>query len=112
MSRDAMAERGMSSICETMRAARWHGRHDVRVEEVPVPEPQPDQALVAVEWCGICGTDLEEYKEGPVSIPVGEPHPLTGRKAPVTLGHEIVGRVVEPARDGSGPPKGARVSRT
>jgi len=109
MSRDAMAERGMSSMSETMRAARWHGRHDVRVEEVPVPEPQPDQALVAVEWCGICGTDLEEYKEGPVSIPVGEPHPLTGRKAPVTLGHEIVGRVVEPARDGSGPPEGARV---
>jgi hypothetical protein len=44
MSRNAMAERGMSSICETMRAARWHGRHDVRVEEVPVLEPQPDQA--------------------------------------------------------------------
>jgi (R,R)-butanediol dehydrogenase / meso-butanediol dehydrogenase / diacetyl reductase len=99
----------MSSLSETMRAARWHGRHDVRVEEVPVPEPQPDQALIEVEWCGICGTDLEEYNDGPVSIPVGEPHPLTGRKAPLTLGHEIVGCVVKPARDGSGPLEGARV---
>jgi 2-desacetyl-2-hydroxyethyl bacteriochlorophyllide A dehydrogenase len=93
----------------TMRAARWHGRHDVRVEEVPTPRPGPHQALVEVEWCGICGTDLEEYKEGPVSIPVEGPHPLTGRTAPITLGHEIVGRVVEPARDGTGPPEGARV---
>jgi (R,R)-butanediol dehydrogenase/meso-butanediol dehydrogenase/diacetyl reductase len=99
----------MSSLSGTMRAARWHGRHDVRVEEVPVPEPQPDQALIEIEWCGICGTDLEEYNDGPISIPVGEPHPLTGRKAPLTLGHEIVGRVAKPARDGSGPPEGARV---
>lgn len=91
-----------------MRAARWHGRRDVRIDEVPVPEPQPHQALIAVEWCGICGTDLEEYRDGPVNIPL-ETHPLTGRKAPITLGHEIVGRVVEPAGDGSGPPAGTRV---
>ena len=91
-----------------MRAARWHGRRDVRLDEVPVPSPRPDQALIEIEWCGICGTDLEEYTDGPVTIPEVA-HPLTGRRAPITLGHEIVGRIAEPARDGSGPPEGARV---
>lgn len=92
-----------------MRAARWHGPLDVRVEDVPVPEPAPHQALVEVEWCGICGTDLDEYLHGPVNIPTGSVHPLTGRRAPLALGHEIVGRIAEPARDGSGPPAGTLV---
>jgi 2-desacetyl-2-hydroxyethyl bacteriochlorophyllide A dehydrogenase len=93
---------------QMMRAARWHGQRDVRIEEVPVPTPRADQLLVEVEWCGICGTDLEEYRDGPVNIPLKE-HPLTGQKAPITLGHEIVGKVAEPARDGNGPPEGTRV---
>lgn len=59
-------------IEETMRAARWHGRRDVRVEEVPVPTTGAEQVLVEVEWCGICGTDLEEYRDGPVNIPLEE----------------------------------------
>ncbi|MBA2443359.1 MAG: alcohol dehydrogenase catalytic domain-containing protein [Rubrobacter sp.] len=80
----------------------------MRVDEVPIPVPQPHQALIEVEWCGICGTDLEEYRDGPVNIPL-ETHSLTGRKAPIALGHEIVGRVVESARDGSGPRAGDRV---
>jgi (R,R)-butanediol dehydrogenase/meso-butanediol dehydrogenase/diacetyl reductase len=92
-----------------MHAARWHGQRDVRVDEVPIPNPEPHQALVEVEWCGICGTDLEEYESGPVNVPVEEAHPLTGQRAPITLGHEIVGTVVKPARDGSGPSEGARV---
>lgn len=99
----------MSRSKGTMRAARWHGRRDVRVDEVPIPIPEPHQALVKVEWCGICGTDLEEYESGPVNIPVEEAHSLTGQKAPIALGHEIVGTVVEPARDGSGPLEGTRV---
>jgi (R,R)-butanediol dehydrogenase/meso-butanediol dehydrogenase/diacetyl reductase len=92
-----------------MRAARWHGRRNIRIDKVPIPSLRPDQALVEVEWCGICGTDLDEYRNGPVNIPLKEAHPLTGRKAPITLGHEIVGKIVEPAPDGSGPPEGARV---
>lgn len=95
-------------IGETMRAARWHGQRDVRVEEVPVPTIGADQVLVEVEWCGICGTDLEEYRDGPVNIPLEE-HSLTGQKAPITLGHEIVGKVVVPARAGGGPQEGTRV---
>jgi len=48
-----------------------------------------------VDWCGICGSDLHEYLSGPIFIPVDEPHPLTGGKAPVILGHEFSGKIVE-----------------
>jgi len=76
-----------------MRAVRWHGRQDVRVEEVPTPTPGPGEALLRVSWCGICGTDAEEYCEGPVIIPTTQPNGLTGRTAPLTLGHEFAGTV-------------------
>ena len=88
-----------------MRATRWHGRGDIRVENVPRPEPAPDEALVRVLWCGICGTDLEEYREGPVTIPL-TPHPTRGSAAPIILGHEIVGVIESAAADGSGPAAG------
>ena len=76
-----------------MRAARWHGRGDVRVEDVPRPEPGPGELLLEVSWCGICGTDVEEYLHGPTIIPTDVPNGLTGRAAPLTLGHEFVGSV-------------------
>ncbi|WP_162458219.1 alcohol dehydrogenase catalytic domain-containing protein [Pseudactinotalea terrae] len=91
-----------------MRAARWHGRQDVRVEEVPDPEPARDELILDVLWCGICGTDLEEYREGPITIPI-DPHPLRGTRAPIVLGHEIVGTVRQAAADGSGPAVGTLV---
>lgn len=78
-----------------MLAARWHARGDVRVEEVPdPPSPAPGLVVVEVILCGVCGSDQREYLAGPVLIPTA-PHPLTRRAAPITLGHEIVGRVVE-----------------
>jgi (R,R)-butanediol dehydrogenase/meso-butanediol dehydrogenase/diacetyl reductase len=67
-----------------VRAARWHGRGDVRVEDVPQPVPGPGELLLHVSWCGICGTDLEEYLDGPSIIPVEVPNGLTGRVAPLT----------------------------
>ena len=83
-----------------MLAARWHARRDIRIDEVPEPgTPPPGWVRMKVAACGICGTDLEEYTEGPLMIPVDEPHPLTGGIAPLTLGHESVGVVVEAAAD-------------
>ena len=76
-----------------MKAARWHGRGDVRVEDVPRPSPGPGELLLQVSWCGICGTDVEEFLAGPAIIPVDVPNGLTGRVAPITLGHEFVGSV-------------------
>ena len=49
---------------------------------------------MAVDWCGICGTDLHEYLEGPIFIPPkGCPHPITGAELPVVMGHEFAGVV-------------------
>lgn len=78
-----------------MLALRWHGRCDVRLEEVPEPPAGPHaDSLIAVSHCGICGTDLAEWRAGPGLIRP-TPHPLTGQAPPVTLGHELVGTLVE-----------------
>ena len=50
--------------------------------------------LLAVAWCGICGSDLHEVADGPHAIPVDRPHGLSHVKAPITLGHEFSGVVV------------------
>jgi hypothetical protein len=47
-----------------MKAAKYYARGDLRVVDVPKPEPNEREALVAVEWCGICGSDLHEYEYG------------------------------------------------
>lgn len=78
-----------------MKAALWYGRKDVRVEEIEEPEVKKGMVKVKVKWCGICGSDLHEYLGGPIFIPVGNPHPLSGNTAPVVLGHEFSGDVVE-----------------
>ena len=91
-----------------MRAVRWHARNDVRLDEVPVPVPGDTQVLVRVEAAAICGTDVDEVRQGPITVPV-RPHPVNGRSAPMTLGHEIVGVVAE-AGPASGVAVGARVA--
>jgi (R,R)-butanediol dehydrogenase/meso-butanediol dehydrogenase/diacetyl reductase len=78
-----------------MKAAVWHGRKDVRVEDVPEPStPQEGWVKIKVQWCGICGSDLHEYLAGPIFIPTSA-HPLTGHEGPVILGHEFSGEIVE-----------------
>lgn len=47
-----------------MKAARFYGNRDIRVEEVEVPQIRDGQVLVEIEWCGICGSDLHEYLVG------------------------------------------------
>lgn len=77
-----------------MRAARFHGRHTITIDEVPAPELRPGAVAIDVAWCGICGSDLHEYLEGPIFIPPpGHPHPLSGEELPVTMGHEFSGTV-------------------
>ena len=79
-----------------MKAARFHAREDLRIEDVPEPELRPGTVKIAVAWCGICGTDLHEFLEGPIfTPPPGNPHVLSHEAAPVTLGHQFSGTVEE-----------------
>ncbi|MFC5973589.1 2,3-butanediol dehydrogenase [Halomarina salina] len=77
-----------------MRAARYYGPQDVRVEEVEPQSLGPNQVRVEVAACGICGSDLHEYAAGPITIP-DSPHPVTGESLPITIGHEFAGTVTE-----------------
>ena len=80
---------------DTMKAAKWYAKKDIRVENVPEPAAlKADEVKIKVLWCGICGSDLHEYLAGPIFIPT-QPHPLSGASAPLILGHEFTGTVVE-----------------
>jgi (R,R)-butanediol dehydrogenase/meso-butanediol dehydrogenase/diacetyl reductase len=68
-----------------MKAAVFHGSHDVRVEDVSDPSsPGAGEVVLKVLRAAICGTDAAEWDHGPVLCRPG-----------VVLGHEFVGRVVE-----------------
>ena len=71
-----------------MKQATLYGPKDVRIEEVLMPRAGPQDAVVKVETCGICGTDTTAYLEGDV----GEGGVYS---PPTQWGHEIVGRVAE-----------------
>ncbi|WBM78916.1 2,3-butanediol dehydrogenase [Cryobacterium breve] len=93
-----------------MRAAVFHGAGDIRVEEVTAPgAPRAGEVLVRPLWCGICGTDLHEYAQGPIVIP-REPHPLTGACGSQILGHEFSAEVVEVGEGVTAVRSGERVS--
>ncbi|MGI6168828.1 MAG: 2,3-butanediol dehydrogenase [Christensenellales bacterium] len=92
-----------------MKAARWHAKGDIRVEDVPEPKAGRDEVVIKVKRCGICGTDLHEYTDGPQVIRVGSPHPLTGHMPPIIMGHEIAGDIVELGPDVEGFSIGDRV---
>jgi (R,R)-butanediol dehydrogenase/meso-butanediol dehydrogenase/diacetyl reductase len=94
-----------------VRAVRFHGARDLRVEDLPRPRPDTGEVAVDVAWCGICGSDLHEFRHGPSAIPVaGRPHPLTGAAAPITLGHEFAGTVTAVGPDVAGFAPGDRVA--
>jgi len=59
----------------------WYNNKDIRIEEVPTPRPGPQEMLVKVISCGICGSDIVEWYRLP--------------RAPLVQGHEIGAEVVE-----------------
>jgi (R,R)-butanediol dehydrogenase / meso-butanediol dehydrogenase / diacetyl reductase len=66
----------------------------LRLEEVPEPSAGAGDVKLKVLYNGICGSDLHEYYDGPITTRV-TPHPLTAVKNPVILGHELCGEVVD-----------------
>jgi L-iditol 2-dehydrogenase/L-idonate 5-dehydrogenase len=79
-----------------------YGAGDLRIEEQPLAAPNPDQAVVEVSYGGICGSDLHYWLHGAAGESI--------LKAPMVLGHEIVGVVARAAADGSGPAAGTPVA--
>jgi (R,R)-butanediol dehydrogenase / meso-butanediol dehydrogenase / diacetyl reductase len=79
-----------------MRAAVYHGQRDVRVEDVPAPEPPgPDEVRLRVVRGALCGTDASEFAYGPFMVPLGARHPASGHQGPTIIGHEFVGEIEE-----------------
>ena len=72
-----------------MRAALYYGPGDVRLEDIPEPDPGPGSVKVRSLHNGLCGTDLHQYFVGPMS-----PAAL-----PTVIGHEFSGEVVDIGRD-------------
>src|SRR5271165_332952 len=73
-------------MATTMRAAVLHGREDVRIESVPVPEAAPGELVVRVGAALTCGTDLKVFRRGyhaRMIVP------------PALFGHEQAGTVVQ-----------------
>jgi L-iditol 2-dehydrogenase len=68
------------------RAAVLHGIHDLRIEDLPLPQPDPHEVLVQISAVGICGSDVHYYEHGRIGDFVVE--------APMILGHESGGTVI------------------
>ncbi len=94
-----------------MRAVRFHGARDIRVEDVAEPSGKlaPDDVLIAPFVTGICGTDLHEYLAGPIVTPK-TPHLYTGATNPQILGHEFSARVLAVGDAVSHVSAGSRIS--
>lgn len=93
-----------------MRALRYHGNRDVRIDDIPEPEVRPGTVKLKVHWCGICGSDLHEYLGGPIFSPHTDPHPLVGETNPVVMGHEFAGEIVEIGEGVEGLEVGQRIA--
>jgi L-iditol 2-dehydrogenase len=64
-----------------MKVAKLYSFDDIRIEDIPVPAIGPDDALIRTKACGICSGDVMPW--------------YIEKKAPLVLGHEPVGEIVE-----------------
>ena len=78
-----------------MKAAVYYSLDDVRIEKMPKPKIRPDEILVEMKACGICGSDLMEW--------------YLKNRAPLVLGHEPSGVIVEVGEKVEGFKVGERV---
>lgn len=68
-----------------MKVAMFYSASDIRIKEMPIPKVGADEILVKMKACGICGSDLMEW--------------YLNERAPLVLGHEPAGIVVESGED-------------
>ena len=79
---DMSAPKASGGIPKTGKVAMLTGEKKIEVKEFAIPALQDDDILVKVEGCGVCGTDVHEWKMDPFGI------------VPVTLGHEGTGEII------------------
>jgi len=72
-------------MTKTMRAAVAHDFKDIRIEEMLIPDVGAREALVKISACGICSGDVMPW--------------YIRKKAPIVLGHEPAGTIVEIGKD-------------
>jgi L-iditol 2-dehydrogenase len=85
-----------------MKTARLHGLRDIRLDDIPTPDPGPGEALIRVRAMGVCGSDVHFYVDGRIGDDIA---PL-----PYILGHEFSGEISALGPGVDGPPVGTRVA--
>ena len=70
------------AVPKTAKVAMLTAAKHIEVKEFPIPALEDDDILVKVEGCGVCGTDVHEWKGDPFGL------------IPVVLGHEGTGEVI------------------
>jgi L-iditol 2-dehydrogenase len=85
-----------------VKAAVLHAAGEIRIEERERPQPGPREVLVEITAVGVCGSDVHYYEHGRIGPFVVE--------APLVLGHESAGRVVELGEGASKHAVGDRVT--
>jgi len=68
-----------------VKAVVVHAANDLRIDTLPDPVAGPGEVLIAMEWGGICGSDLAYYRHGSSGTAV--------LRQPLVLGHEMAGRI-------------------
>ena len=86
----------------TPHAIVIHAAGDLRIDKIADPQPAPDEAVIDIVYGGICGSDLHYWQHGAAGESL--------LRAPMILGHEVVGIVTRAASDGTGPAAGTRVA--
>ncbi len=71
-----------ADVPKTARVAMLTDKKNIQVKEFPIPALEDDDILVKVEGCGVCGTDVHEWRGDPFGL------------IPVVLGHEGTGEII------------------
>src|SRR5438094_10634405 len=84
---------------ECMKALLLSKYRNLEITNLPVPQPSPEEVLIRVAACGICGSDVHGYDGS------------SGRRIPpIVMGHEAAGRIAAVGSDVKAFAEGARVT--